>query len=34
MGVARHDWCTGVGPLVINSGALVVVLDGGIEGGL
>ena len=32
VGVARHDWRTGVGPLVINSGVLVVILDGEIEG--
>lgn len=33
MGVARHYWHTGVGPLVIKSGVLAVILDGEIEGG-
>ena len=28
----RHDWRTGVGPLVINSGVLAVILDGEIKG--
>ena len=32
MGVDRHDWRTGVGPLVINSGVLAVILNGEING--
>ena len=32
MGVGRHDWRTGVGPLVINGGVLAVILDGEIKG--
>ena len=32
MGVDRHDWRTGVGPLVINSEILAVILHGEIKG--
>ena len=32
MGVYRHDWRTGVGPLMINSGVLAAILDGEIKG--